>query len=92
MPSLDLFIEIQGNWTHGKHPYDESCQEDLKKKVLWESNAKASKYYANALEVWTKTDVMKRNKAREGHLNYFEYFGNDLEGFKVGFRAFISEV
>jgi len=90
--SLDLFIEVQGTWTHGNHPYDERCQEDFNKKTLWESCAKTSKYYANALEVWTNTDVMKRSKAKEEHLNFFEYFGNDLEEFKEQFSSFITTI
>lgn len=28
LPSADLFIEIQGMWTHGKHPFDKSSKED----------------------------------------------------------------
>jgi len=28
LPKYDLFIEIQGHWTHGDHPYDESNEDD----------------------------------------------------------------
>jgi len=29
LPDFDLFIEIQGNWTHGLHPYDGSNKDDV---------------------------------------------------------------
>lgn len=29
VPEKDLFIEYQGFWTHGKHPFDISSEKDL---------------------------------------------------------------
>lgn len=28
IPELDMFIEFQGSWTHGKHPFDYNSEED----------------------------------------------------------------
>ena len=74
--SLDLYIEIQGSWTHGKHPYDENNQEDIDKLNLWKS--KNTKYYNVAIKVWTELDVRKRNIAKENKLNYLEIFSNNI--------------
>ena len=68
--SKDLFIEIQGNWTHGGRPFDpndESCQRQLKE---WEEKAKTSKYYANAIYTWTELDVRKKHVLESKGLNH----------------------
>lgn len=74
--SLDLYIEIQGTWTHGGHPFDENNQEDIDKLNLWKS--KNTKYYNKAIETWTKLDIKKRNIVKENNLNYLEIFSIDL--------------
>ena len=74
--SLDLYIEIQGSWTHGKHPFDENNYEDINKLNIMKS--KNTKYYQNAIYVWTKLDIKKRNIAKENNLNYLEIFSMDL--------------
>ena len=74
----NLYIEYQGSWTHGGEPYDENnkeCQEKLK---LWKS--KSSKYYKNAIEVWIKRDMQKREIAKKNKLNWIEFFNmNDFD-------------
>ena len=74
--SLDLYIEIQGSWTHGGHPFDENNQEDIDKLNLWKS--KNTKYYNVAIKVWTDLDVRKRNIAKTSKLNYLEIFSNNI--------------
>ena len=74
--SLDLYIEIQGNWTHGDHPFDENNQEDIDKLNLWKS--KNTKYYQNAINTWTNLDVRKRNIAKQNNLNYLEIFSINI--------------
>ena len=74
--SLDLYIEIQGSWTHGRHPFDENNQEDIDKLNLWKS--KNTKYYNVAIKVWTDLDVRKRTIAKENKLNYLEIFSNNI--------------
>lgn len=75
-PQYDLYLEIQGNWTHGGHPYNENNSEDLKQKETWLS--KDTKYYNNAVENWTERDVQKRNIAKLNNLNYVECFTTNL--------------
>ena len=61
IPSLDLFIEYQGTWTHGGKPF-EGTEEDLLKLQEW--CEKNTKYYDNAIYTWTELDVRKRNIAK----------------------------
>lgn len=66
----DLFIELNLHWSHGGHPFDKTDPNDLLTARRWEEKAKASKFYMNALHVWTERDVIKYNKAKENKLNY----------------------
>ena len=72
----DLYIEIQGTWTHGGHPFDENNPEDIKKLNKWKS--KNTKFYNSAIKAWTQRDVKKRNIAKENGINYLEIFSIDL--------------
>ena len=74
--SLKLLIEIQGTWTHGGHPFNENNIDDINTLNIWKS--KQSKYYDCAIEVWTKSDVEKRNLAKKNNLNYLEIFTKDI--------------
>jgi hypothetical protein len=71
----DLFIEIQANWCHGKHPYDPEKDNEIVR--IWKN--KNTKYYNNAIETWTIRDVKKRNIAKENNLNYLEIFSNNID-------------
>lgn len=81
VPSLDLFIEIQGHWTHNSHGFDSANQEDNKILESWKSKSATSQFYENAIDTWTIRDVEKRNTAKANNLNFFEFFGNSLEDF-----------
>lgn len=83
LPQLDLYIEFNGSWTHGGVPYEnnEYCHNQLER---WQEKAKTSHYYKNALEVWVVRDVMKRQLAKDKHLNWVEFF--TLNEFKEWFK------
>lgn len=66
----DLFIELNNHWTHGGHPYNPESLEDQQKLAQWTEKAKTSKFYKNAIEVWTVRDVAKQRIAKENNLNY----------------------
>lgn len=78
LPEIDTFIELQGYYTHGKHPYNPTNQEDVNR--LSKLKSKYKKYYNNKgkwpqqIVVWTESDVMKRNKAKTENLKYIEIF------------------
>lgn len=78
IPELDLYIEFQGIWTHGKHPFSESV-EDLETLDKWKTESITSEFYKNATEVWTVKDVEKRKIALQNNINWLEFFA--LEDF-----------
>ncbi len=81
--SKDLYIELNASWTHGFHFYNNASNEDLIVLKDWQSKAKTSKYYKNAIHVWTKLDVQKRQTAIDNNLNYIVFWNNDLTDFNL---------
>lgn len=71
----DLFIEVNASWTHGYHWYD--AEKDVAVCTKWKAKSEDSTYYANALEVFTKRDVEKRECARVNNLNYVTLWDSD---------------
>ena len=71
----DLFIEVNASWTHGYHWYD--AEKDAGVCAKWKAKSEDSTYYANALEVFTKRDVEKRECARKNNLNYVTLWDSD---------------
>lgn len=74
--SRDIFIEIQGYWGHGKHPFDPTSAEDIQTVNEWKSKTK--KCYSTAIEKWTVSDPLKRKVASENHLHYIEIFDTNI--------------
>ena len=78
--SLDLYIEYNGSWTHGKHPFDPTNKDDIEIVEKWK--AKNKKYYFIAINTWTKRDVNKRNVAKQNNINIKEFWKvSELEEF-----------
>lgn len=90
IPVYDLFIEIQGNWTHGKHPFDSSNPDDVEIVKNWKS--KKSPYYDKAIDDWTNRDVKKRNIANQNDLNYLEFFTKDINEIITKFDNYVEEI
>lgn len=65
----DTFIEINGFWMHGGHYFNKSNKADLEKLKVWKSK-KSQKLYETAINVWTKSDLIKRKTAKKNKLNY----------------------
>lgn len=78
--SKDLFIELNFSWTHGGHPFNKTNSEDLKTLTLWEERSKNSDYYKNAIDVWTRRDLIKFEVAKNNNLNY-KVFYNEEEAY-----------
>ena len=70
--SLDLYIECQFTWTHGKEPFNENNK--IHKKLVEKWNEKNTEYYLYAIKVWTYYDPLKRKTAKENNLNWKEFF------------------
>lgn len=86
IPELNLYIEYQGTWLHGEEPFDNNNENHLKIIEQWKQKAneidfknESKSMYLHAIEVWTKSDVKKRNWAKENNLNWIEFF--NLEQF-----------
>ena len=88
IPKYDLFIEIQGSWTHGKHPFNENDLNDLELLNFWKS--RNTDYYNSAIDTWTKRDVMKRKIANDNCLNFIEVFSNREEDVINQFIIFVN--
>lgn len=71
---LDLYIECNFHWTHGKHAFDSNNQNDLEILAIWKNKSQKSPYYKSAIDTWTQRDVKKRTLAIQNHLNYIEFF------------------
>ena len=74
IPSLDLFIEFQGYYTHGKHPYNSDSVSD---KLLIEKYKEKYGKNCQAITIWTIKDPEKRKCAKEHSLNWKEFFTID---------------
>ena len=72
IPKLDLYIEINFHWTHGKEPYNENNKECIELVNKWKN--KNTKFYNKAIEVWTIKDPLKRKVVKENNLNWIEFF------------------
>ncbi len=79
--SLDLYIELNAHWTHGGCMFDDSML-DSSQYEEW-LGKRDSKYYENALYVWTKLDVKKRDLAKRNNLNYLIFWDLKLRDLEV---------
>lgn len=77
-PDSNFYVEIQGSWTHGHHPFDKSNKDDVSILNEWRDKSKYSEFYKTAIYVWTSNDVKKRNVANENGINYLEIFSCDF--------------
>lgn len=77
VPSLDLYIEYNGTWTHGGCFYDENNEENRNTLEKWKQRSEHSRFYQNAIETWTVRDIKKLNAALENNLNYVVWFNEE---------------
>ena len=91
--SINLYIEIQGHWTHNDHPFDINNLNDQLIMDIWRTKSLSDKYYKNALNTWTIKDVEKRHTAIQNNLNYLEIFGKtDLNKYIDIFENYIKNM
>jgi predicted nucleic acid-binding Zn ribbon protein len=89
IPDYNLYIEIQGNWTHGKHAYT-GDDEDLEIINVWKN--KHTKFYDHAIYVWSELDVKKRKIAKNNNLNYLEIYSIKIDECISSFENKINEI
>ena len=98
--SLDLYIEIQGDWRHGFHPFNENNQNDINrlkklKALEYEKliiNKQRKTDYTNAINTWIIRDPEKRRYAKNNNLNYLEIFSNDINVVIQEFNTYINKI
>ena len=86
IPEYDMYIEYNGSWTHGNHPFDETNKDDVEKFKCYKAKINESLYYRNALETWTKRDVNKLNVAKTNNIKYLCLYN------KINFNDVISKI
>ena len=74
VPSLDLYIEYNGTWTHGGCFYDENNEDNRNTLEKWKEASEHSRFYQNAIETWTVRDLNKLNMSLKNNLNYVVWF------------------
>ena len=81
IPSLDLFIECNFHWTHGRRPFNPNSEKDMEQLKHWEELGRSAtsvrdkgQYYKNAITTWTDLDVRKRAIAEQNGLNYLVFY------------------
>lgn len=80
--SLDLFIELNATWLHGKHWFNPNDKGDINRLNVYVDKVKMGKmFYQSAIDVWTKRDVLKRETAKKSHLKYMVFWNQDLSDF-----------
>jgi len=82
IPEIDTYIEYQGYYTHGGHPYDDNNIDDkieFDRLIKLNNNHKTPGHnlYNTKINVWTIDDINKRNIAKENNLNYIEFWNYD---------------
>lgn len=69
--SEDKFIELNGFFTHGPHPFNpEDINDQLLLANLKEDADNGDKWAKNIIYVWTDLDVRKLKTAKENNLNF----------------------
>ena len=93
IPELDMFIELQGSWTHGKHPYNGKSNQDQLILNKWKSRLLDNHgFYLTAIKVWTISDPKKRETAKKNNLNYVELFNKeDINLFLINLQNIKNE-
>lgn len=69
--SIDTFIEYNGNWTHGDHPFNAQNPDDVELLLKWkELSEHDNGYYKGAVYTWSVLDVKKLQTLRNNRLNF----------------------
>lgn len=79
-PDRDMYLEIQGSWIHGSHPFNESNLKDMETLQKWISKFESGHdFYGGAIFCWTERDPKKRQTAKDNKLNFHEIFSDKID-------------
>jgi len=72
--SLDLFIECNFHWTHGKEPFDENNIQHQEILNIAKIKSLKSTYWKTFIDIWVIRDKMKIRIAKENNINYLMFY------------------
>lgn len=84
--SRDMFIELNGYWSHGDHWFDKQNPCDMNNLDEWSKLSSEHPLYASCIETWTNSDVKKRNTACTNNLNYVVFWNSSLDDAMLWFK------
>lgn len=96
---LDIYVEINGHWTHGSNPFNPENEKDIKelekiksRQKYYKTNRgllKENSYFA-AEKVWTQRDPLKLKFAKNNNLTYIVLYNinvtNKINIDKINFK------
>lgn len=74
IPDEDLYIEYQGFKSHNYEPYNINNIKHQEKVQKWIEYSQHNKAYLGYLKVWTITDPLKRQLAKDNNIKWIEFF------------------
>lgn len=69
-PQFDLFVDFNGNWTHGPCQFDENNEQHVSLLKKWKDKSNETEkhsYWDNAIYTWTDLDVRKKKYGEKIH-------------------------
>ena len=88
--SIDLFIEIQGFYSHGNHAFDPNNIDDINELNTLINKTNKNDLFQQKINVWTKSDPLKRQIAKDNNLNFIEAW--NLDELKNKLKQYINEI
>lgn len=74
IPSIDTYIEYNGFFTHGGHPFDKNNQDDIERAKVLLEKGKEHPLYNSAYEIWTRSDPLKVETARKNKIKLLVFY------------------
>lgn len=71
---IDVFIELNLHWTHGKAPFNPNDEKHVEILNEWQKRAQKSKFYQIAVNVWAVNDPQKAKIAKENNLRFMVFY------------------
>jgi len=70
-----MFIECNFHWTHGNHKFNKNDKNDIDVLKTWKK--KHTKFYDNAILIWSVKDILKYEYANTHNLKYYCFYTVD---------------
>lgn len=74
IPATDTYIEYNGFFTHGGHPFDENNRDDVARAKVLLEKGKEHPLCNSAYEIWTQSDPLKVETARKNKIKLLVFY------------------